>query len=88
MWRPEILCKWESLVLALNSAAASGATVLYLRRGRLPTPWEFDLTSRAPGQPDQAILAPLSRICSAPPASAVSSRSLFHQQRVKLHGVG
>jgi RHS repeat-associated protein len=51
----------HSLVLALNSAAVGGSTELYLRRGRLPTPWEFDLTSRAPGEPDQTLIVPVTQ---------------------------
>jgi RHS repeat-associated protein len=51
----------QSLILTLDSAAASGSTELYLRRGQLPTPWDFDLTSRTPSEPDQKLFVPVTQ---------------------------
>jgi RHS repeat-associated protein len=51
----------QSLLLALDSAAASGSTELYLRRGQLPTNWEYDLTSRSPGEEDQKLFVPVTQ---------------------------
>ena len=51
----------QSLILSLDSAAASGSTELYLRRGQLPTPWDYDFLSRSPGQPDQKLIVPVTQ---------------------------
>lgn len=48
----------HSLVLTLGSTAASGQLELYVRRGDLPTPYDFDLSSRVAAQPGQRITVP------------------------------
>ena len=48
----------QSLVLTLTSAATSGQVELYLKRGSLPTDFDFDFAARTPGQPDQALTVP------------------------------
>lgn len=51
----------QSLILSLDNAAASGSTELYLRRGQLPTPWEYDFASRISSQPDQQLFVPVTQ---------------------------
>jgi YD repeat-containing protein len=48
----------QTLTLTLNSAATSGANELYIRRGSLPDPSDFDLAARIAGQPNQTLSVP------------------------------
>lgn len=49
----------QTLRLALDSAAGSGAQELYVRRGSLPNPTEFDFAAREFGQADQSLDIPM-----------------------------
>ena len=48
----------QSLVLTLKSAATSGQVELYLKRGSLPTDFEFDFAARTPAGPGQVLTVP------------------------------
>lgn len=48
----------KSLVLTLSSAASSGQLELYVKRGSLPTPDDFDFAARTSGQPGQLLTIP------------------------------
>lgn len=51
----------ETMFVTLDSAATEGSTELYLRRGDLPTAWDFDLVNRAIGVADQTLVVPLTQ---------------------------
>ncbi len=50
----------RALVVAVDSAAVTGALELYIRRGTVPTRNEYDMKSEAGLQPDQDLAEPIS----------------------------
>ncbi len=57
LYRIDVPADSGSMTLKLTSAAASGATAMYLRRGLPPTAWDYDFASTA-NQPNQSLLNP------------------------------
>ncbi len=47
-----------SLVIALASAASSGATALYVAQGALPTPYNYEYAANVANQADQTVSVP------------------------------
>ena len=48
----------QSLVVTVNSSAASGQIELYVMRGGLPTPYDFDFAAHTSGATQQTITVP------------------------------
>jgi RHS repeat-associated protein len=48
----------RSLLLALAGATGTGPLELYVKRGALPAPYDFDFAARQPGQSGQLLIVP------------------------------
>ncbi len=51
----------QSLLFGLGSAATGGQLELYVKRGGLPAPYDFDFAARAPGNPGQFLTIPVAQ---------------------------